>query len=219
MTTALVALMGVAPVLAKDALSGQPYFSITMMATAADKADISSATGTIEPAFHTVDAQLDTDTGYGVAVTLGWLFDNNWRVEAEIGHRQLGLSQIVSPLDSNLDGTLDITTALVNVVKDFRGKSFITPYCGLGVGVGFHKITIGSIAGTRPTFGIQQDGISIVYQALLGVNFEVGEDVDLVVGYRFLGAFKPDFDAFALERLDIHNFDIGIKFYFEDWGN
>ena len=219
MTTALVTLMGVAPALAKDFLSGQPYFGITMMLTAAANADISSAPRALEPAFHINNPQLGTDTGYGVIGTLGWLFDNNWRVEAEIGHRQLGLNRIVSYFDTtSLDGTLDVTTTLVNVVKDFRGKSFITPYFGLGVGVGFHKIKLGSIAGVRPSFGTQQDGFSIVYQALLGVNFEVGEDLDLVVGYRFLGDLDPDFGAFALKRLDIHSFDIGIKFYFEDWG-
>lgn len=195
--------------------SGQPYFSLSGMVATADSADIKSAAGTTNPDLIP-EAELKTETGYGVVGALGWLLDTNWRVEAELGHRQVNLDQIQKPSSATLTGNAQITTAMINVLKDFRDENWITPYLGVGAGVGYHKLNVGQIGTASPDFGIR-DAWTVTYQALAGINFEVARDMDLVVGYRYLGAWQPDYGPFALKRLDIHHFEMGLKFYFEDW--
>jgi opacity protein-like surface antigen len=211
----LFALLGSAPAVAEDFSAGQPYFSLSGMVAGADGATISSAGGTADPAFNFSDPLLQTKIGFGVVGAFGWLTNNNWRMEIELGYRQVALESIASPARATLDGDLSITTGFVNVLRDFRGESFITPYIGIGVGGAYHKLDVGSINDASPDFG-SQDTFSLVYQAMLGVSFEVGENMDILAGYRFMGAWEPDYDAFALDRLDIHHFEMGVKFYIGD---
>ncbi len=211
----ILVFLGSAPAVADDFFAGQPYFSLSGMVAGADSATIVSAAGTGNPAFNFSDPTLQTKIGFGVVGAYGWLFDSNWRMEIELGHRQVALDQIGSPASTPLDGDLDITTVFANVVRDFRGESFITPYAGIGVGGAYHKLDVGSIDGALPDFG-SRDTFSLAYQAMVGVNFEVGDDMDILVGYRFMGAWEPDYEAFALDRLDIHHFEIGVRFYLGD---
>ena len=148
----------------------------------------------------------------------GWLTDTNWRAEIEFGHREVALDQIGAPLSTPLEGDLSITTGFVNVIRDFRGESFITPYLGIGLGGSYHKLDVGSIGGAPPDFG-PRDTFTYMYQAMVGFNFEVGDDMDLLMGYRFTGTIRPDYEAIKLERLDIHHFEMGVRFYVEDWFN
>lgn len=64
-------------------------------------------------------------------------------------------------------------------------------------------------------FGVRETW-SLAYQAMLGLTFEVGDDMDIVAGYRFMGVLRSDYGAFELERLDIHNFELGVRFYLGD---
>ncbi|MDH5761430.1 MAG: hypothetical protein OEZ51_00495 [Nitrospinota bacterium] len=202
--------------MAEGFLAGQPYFSLSGMVAGADGATIASAAGTGNPAFNFPDPKLQTKIGYGVVGALGWLTDSNWRMEIEFGHRDLALDQIGSPASTPIEGNLAITSGFVNVVRDFRGESFITPYAGLGVGGAYHVLDVGSIDGAQPDFGVR-DLFTYMYQAMVGLNLEVGESMDILVGYRFMGTIRPDYDAIKLERLEIHHFEMGVKFYVEDW--
>ena len=218
LASGLLALLGSAPAVAEDFSAGQPYFSLSGMVAGADGATISSAGGTADPAFNFPDPLLQTKIGFGVVGAFGWLTDSNWRMEIELGHRQVALDQIGSPASVPLSGDLGITTGFVNVLRDFRGESFITPYAGIGIGGAYQTLDVGSINDAPPDFGVR-DTFSLVYQAMLGVTFEVGESMDILAGYRYMGAWQPDYEAFALNRLDIHHFEMGVKFYVEDWFN
>ena len=99
------------------------------------------------------------------------------------------------------------------MIRDFREESFISPYAGIVIRGAYHKLNVGSINDAPPDFGVR-DTVSLVYQAMLGVSLEVGENMDILVGYRYMGACEPDYEeALALDRLDIHHFEMGVKFY------
>lgn len=215
LSTFLIILCWASPSFAEDPWAGQPYFSISAMVAAADGANIHSANRTNDPNL-VPDANFKTKTGFGVAGALGWLLDTNWRLEMELAHRDFDLDEIQGVTSVNMRGDLTITTGMINIVKDFRGKSWITPYLGLGAGLGYHKLDVGQIGTASPDFGIRE-AFTLVYQGLAGVNLEVARNMDIVIGYRYLGAYQPSFEAFILDRLDIHHFEMGLKFYFEDW--
>jgi opacity protein-like surface antigen len=217
LTSVILVLLGSGLALADNLPKGQPYFSLSALVAGADGATIDSAAGTTSAAFSAPGGEIKTDIGFGIVGAFGWLTDTNWRMEIELGQRQLTLDQVVSSSGrANLDGDLDITTGFVNVLRDFRSESFITPYVGIGIGAAYHELDVSAIDGASPDFG-SQNTISVAYQAMAGLNFEVGDDMDVFAGYRFTGAWEPDYDAFALERLDIHHFEMGLKFYVEEW--
>lgn len=209
-------LFGSTPASAHDPFGSEPYFSLSGIVVTASSADIDSAPGTANFAFNFPEAKLKSETGWGVVGAYGWLFDSNWRLEIELAHRSVAMDQISSSAGrAVLEGDLNLSTGFVNLVHDFRGESFITPYLGIGAGGAYHKFKVKSVGGIPADFRVQET-FSLVYQAMLGLNFEVGDDMDIFAGYRFMGAWEPDYDAFELERLDIHNIEIGVKFYIED---
>lgn len=216
LTSVILVLLGSSPAFADDTFAGQPYFSLSGMLVSAGDAEISSANGTNNPLFIP-GAEIKTNTGFGVVGAYGWLFDSNWRTEIELGYREVGLDSIDSQAGgAALDGDLGILAGFVNVVRDFRGESFITPYAGLGIGGAYQKMKVDSIGGSPPDFFGVRETWSLAYQAMVGLTFEVGDDMDIYTGYRFMGVWKPDYDAFELERMDTHNFEFGVRFYVGD---
>ena len=116
-TAIFITLLGTVSAKAEDFSAGQAYFSLSGMAAYADGATISSASGTTNPAFDFPDPLLQTKLGFGVVGAVGWLTDTNWRMEFELGHREVALESIASPGRATLDGDLSITTAFVNVIR------------------------------------------------------------------------------------------------------
>lgn len=204
-----------APALAEGMLDGQPYFQGSAMVAGARNSRIDDSTGSPDPTF-TTGAEVVTNVGYGLSLSLGWLFDSNWRTELELSRRAVALDNIVGPSGgASLRGNLTVHTAFLNILKDFRGKKWITPYVGLGVGYGIHELDIESIDGAvGPS---KRTPTTMAFQGMFGVQLEVGDDVDVVVGYRYVNYYAPDYTQFSYDFVDVHNFEMGLKFYFEDW--
>ncbi len=197
--------------------NGQPYFSLSTQVVSADSMNVTSALG-LAPGniLNQSDSFLDTEVGWGITGSLGWLYDSNWRYEVELGHKALELGESFGAgLSNTAKGEWNVETFFLNGGYDFRGDSFITPYVDLGVGVGLHEITLNEIAGTT-TILAEQFQVTPAFQAKMGVNLEVAEDMDVTMGYRFTTLINPDFNSIAFDRMDVHHFELGLKFYIED---
>ncbi len=204
-----------APALAEGFFDGQPYFGLSAMLAGARNSRVDNATGAPDPVFAT-GAEVITNVGYGLSLTGGWLFNSNWRTELELSRRSVRLDNIAGPAGTaRLRGDLSINTLFANIARDFRGKSFLTPYVGLGAGVAFHELDLeeidSSIGMTKRT------STTLAFQAMFGVELEVSDDMDMVVGYRYVNYYAPDFSEFSYDFVDFHNFEMGVKFYPEDW--
>lgn len=204
-----------APALAESFFEGQPYFGLSAMLAEARKSQVDEATGSPDPTF-TTEAEVVTNVGYGISVAGGWLFDSNWRTELEFSRRSVALDNIAGPAGTaSLDGELNIHTAFINVAKDFRGKSFVTPYVGVGIGVAIHELDIKTVNGAAVLS--KRTPVTPAFQGMFGVLLEVGEDTDIVVGYRYVNYYAPDYSEFSYDFVDFHNFELGFRFYPEDW--
>ncbi len=203
------------PVLAEGFWDGQPYFGLSAMLAGARNSRVDDFTGSPDPTFIT-GAEVITNVGYGVSGYYGWLFDSNWRAELELSRRAVVLDNIAGPAGTaSLDGDLTIHGFFVNVVRDFRGKSFVTPYFGVGAGVALHELDLEKVNGA---FGLsKRTPVTPAFQFLFGVNLEVGDDMDIVVGYRYVNYYAPDYTEFSYDFIDFHNFELGFRFYTEDW--
>lgn len=204
-----------APALAEGFFEGQPYFGFSAMLAGAKNSKVDDATGSPDPVF-TTGAEVITQVGYGLSFSGGWLLDSNWRTELEFSRRNVQLDSITgSAGTASLEGELTINAGFINVARDFRGKSFVTPYVGLGVGVAFHELDLEAINSVANLSN--RTATTLAFQALLGVELEVSEDTDIVVGYRYVNYYAPDYSQFSYDFVDFHNFELGIRFYVEDW--
>jgi opacity protein-like surface antigen len=203
------------PAVAEISFEGQPYFDLSVMLASARNSKIDDATGLPHPAF-TNGAEVVTNTGFGLSLSGGWLLDSNWRAGVELSYRSVPLDEVTSPSGTALlDGDHRFFTTFFNVVKDFRGSSFVTPYVGVGVGVAFHELDIKTINGaTGPP---KSTAVTPAFQGMFGVLLEVGEDTDIVVGYRYVNYYSPEYTNFSYDYVDFHNFELGLRFYPEDW--
>ncbi len=185
------------------------------MLAAARNSELDDATGSPDPTF-TPGAEVITNVGYGISITGGWLFDANWRTELEFSRRSVALDNITGPSGTaSLDGELNIHTAFINVARDFRGKSFVTPYVGAGIGVALHALDIKTVNGGAGLPG--RNPVTPAFQGMFGILVEAGEDTDIVIGYRYVNYYAPDYSEFSYDFVDFHNFELGIRFYPEGW--
>ncbi|MFQ5482377.1 MAG: outer membrane protein [Nitrospinaceae bacterium] len=216
---------GGAPATAFNLLEdGQPYFGLSSHIVSMAAANIQANRAFTVAPFIDESAEVNTDIGWGLTGAVGWLYDDNWRIEAELGHRQLTLSEVTSPGNrSEARGDWGLSTFFLNVAKDFRGNSVITPYIGVGAGVMLHQFSLNAFVPPNQSLTAQslteKFDITPAYQFMAGVNLEVAEDFDIVMGYRFVGTLEPDYDILTFDRLDIHSFEVGFKYYFEDYMN
>ncbi|NIP99325.1 MAG: outer membrane beta-barrel protein [Nitrospinaceae bacterium] len=203
------------PLRAESYFDGQPFFGVSGMLAAARDTRIDSGTGAAVPAL-VPDSEIVTQTGYGISAYGGWLFDSNWRLGLELSHRSVGLDQVTASSGASpLTGNLTLNAAFINLAREFRGPSFVTPYLGIGAGAAHHSLEIETLNfNPGPP---ELTAVSPAFQAMVGINLETSEDVDLVVGYRYVNLYRPDYSEFTSDFMEFHNFEVGFKLYPEDW--
>jgi opacity protein-like surface antigen len=210
------------PVLAGDyGSSGQPYFSLATQVVSADAMAVNPGLGIVPGSFLTGRGiSIDTELGWGITGAVGWLYDSNWHYEVELGHKALELGEAFSPGNpGTLKGEFNVETFFLNGGYDFRTDSFATPYIAIGLGVGLTELTINEINGAVQRFE-EQLTVTPYAQAKVGLNLEVADDMDITIGYRYTSSLTTlDFPPIDLSRMDSHNFELGLKFYIEDWIN
>lgn len=125
-----------------------------------------------------------------------------------------GNSQNLALGDNEPLGEIGVTAAMFNVYKDFNfdiaGR--ITPY--IGGGIGFAKvrgdfdniddqpaITDAALASATPPvgfrIGVSNDDYVTAFQGLVGLSFEVAENLSVDLGYRYLQTGEYDFEAYV----------------------
>jgi outer membrane protein OmpA-like peptidoglycan-associated protein len=157
---------------------------------------------------------IEPDTGWAVLATVGYGFNNNWRVELEGGYRA----------NETSSGFGDITewSAMVNVLYDIS----LTDRLGLslGVGAGADQASLDVDAGALLTF--DESNISFAYQGIAGLSYAVTSRMDLFANYRYLRVHEPDWSGpatflgtagtLSVQADDIskHTATIGLRYHF-----
>ncbi len=106
----------------------------------------------------------------------------------------------------------DTRSLVVNTLYDIRTNSLFTPYIGFGLGVAWQQGTLkrfgGSVQGLR-------DGYDhwLAYQGLMGVTSTLSENLDLGLGYRYLGTQDSAYRQ-VTTLTGVHNFEVGLRFAF-----
>jgi OOP family OmpA-OmpF porin len=122
---------------------------------------------------------------------LGYAFANGFRAEGEISHRYNDFGDDAAiPLD---DGNVHAWAAMLNGYYDFNRGGSVQPY--IGVGVGGARL---NISADGPALGfIKDDDTVLAYQAMIGIAFDLTEQLALDVGYRYFVADEVELDGIS----------------------
>jgi len=122
------------------------------------------------------NANASTWTGWAVGGKAGYDFVGP-RVELEVGYGQVPTSANIP--GTAINGKVGQLNAMVNLLYDFMPTSVITPYLGVGAGVAF--------VDSNSSLGSTQ----FAYQAMLGVAYNVNEQLRFGIEGRYVGTTSP----------------------------
>lgn len=170
------------------------------------------------------DYDEEFEDGYAVSAFAGWVVDNNFRAEVEVGYRATEMDTVTvvrdgtggtSPGDVLLvDGSADVGTAMINAFYDIHIGDFgFLPWIGAGVGGAYIDYKFNS-----PDLAIDasESTVALAYQLMAGVTFPIDEGISMSAGYRFFQTEDFDYtDPTTAEKfttdLTQHSVDIGLQ--------
>lgn len=169
-------------------------------------------------------AEASFDFGYIAGGAIGYATSGGARVELEGSYAANDVDSITVPgTPTTASGDLAVTAIMFNAIYEFSTDSKITPYIGLGLGAAnySYQATITSGASTVVVDDDEWVGAS---QALLGVGYDISDQVNISLGYRFFVPWsKPQFDATLLPATPLttdldhssHSAVMTLRFEFE----
>jgi outer membrane protein OmpA-like peptidoglycan-associated protein len=154
---------------------------------------------------------VDFDRGTAFLGTLGYDFSSNWRIEGEVGWRDVSLNTIAGvPVSS----ALDALTGMINILWDEPITEELL--INIGAGAGYNDTTF--------TFGLAEDSDAVfTAQGIFGLTYRLGQHWDVALTYR--GAWSEDLEfatpasaPSAVGTLDpfTHIVTIGLRYGYDD---
>ena len=149
------------------------------------------------------NANGSTWTGWSAGGKVGYDFVGP-RLELEAGYGQIPTS--VNIPGTAINGKIGQLTVMANLLYDFMPTSVITPYIGAGAGVAF--------VDSNASLGSTQ----FAYQAMLGVAYNVSEQLRFGIEGRYLGTTNPTVNVPTLGNVSFPNQNIlalvGVQYKF-----
>ena len=149
--------------------------------------------------------KLPYSLGYAASGSAGYAFANGFRVETDLTGRFNDTSSDEIP--SSFDINRTIVGLMLNLTYDWHNSSDFIPTVGAGIGIAHVDV---NDVGTDTVFG---------YQAILGIGYQVMENVTVFADYRFLGTTELEGNVRGV-GVSADNFNhatlIGVRFALGD---
>jgi outer membrane protein OmpA-like peptidoglycan-associated protein len=151
--------------------------------------------------------------GYGALGGLGYKFDNNFRVELELGYRRNDIPNI-NPY-AGVNGHASGFSQMMNVIYDFDLAPNLLAYGGLGIG----GVDVTVKASTNGISLLNGDDYTIGYQGVAGLAYRIAPLTYAYVDYHYLTAVGAHIGGGAFNqaprvRFNDHLIGIGLRMYF-----
>ena len=166
-----------------------------------------------------LSGEAEFDTGFVIGGALGYRIFDNLRAEANLSYRQADVDKVTSGAVV-LEGAGDasVLALMANVYIDFDFGYAVKPYIGGGIGVGFIDVDKGS----SNILIVDDEATEFAWNIMAGASYRVLENIDLSLGYRYLGTTDPDLDAtlvgFGTGKLNaeitVHEVLFGLRYNF-----
>ncbi len=147
-----------------------------------------SLDSTVEGNVDGEEFSADLEPDWMGALGLGYAFNNGFRTEGELAYRYNDWEGEIDTVPAT--GYARSWSAMANLFYDFNRGGGAEPYVGVGVGAA-------RVGGGIEGIGSDQDTV-LAYQALAGIAFDISEQLDLDIGYRYFLAPDVEFEAAGL---------------------
>ncbi len=153
--------------------------------------------------------RFEFENRWGALATFGHAFDNNMRLELEVGYRNNDLGQVNNV--NVTDGDITDWTGMLNVLYDERISS--RWLFDIGVGVGFDEVRL-----DREIGGLADSDVKIAAQGIVGLTHRLSDHWDLALTYRYLWVDQPELFLPPNNDLDVtkHTVSLGFRYGYDE---
>jgi opacity protein-like surface antigen len=141
--------------------------------------------------------RLEPEVGFVLGASAGYQFCSSFALEGELAYRRQNAPQLhVGSLTLNMDGLVELTTVMVNILYQWQCAQFCTPWVGMttpyvGFGLGyahFHELAANDFINFRG----KND--SLTCQGIIGLNWAINCCMDLGLEYRCVAHHKNTYN-------------------------
>ncbi len=164
-----------------------------------------------------VTNKLEFDPGYVFSGSVGYAFDNNLRPEFEINYRRNNVSKATGATSGADTGSEDAIGFMGNLFYDFDTRTMLTPY--IGAGLGGALVGADNAGSVFSGDNIDRQPFMFAYQVIGGLAYELSENLDATIDYRYFRTLEPDFKTRSGANVDDalyanHTAMVGLRFTF-----
>lgn len=156
---------------------------------------------------------LEMDDGYLLLGAAGYRFGSGLRLEGELGYGNAGYDSLgIGGTSIGQNGDVDFYSATGAAYHDIATTTALTPYFGVGGGL-MHQRG-GTVSGSAGGIAFTADRDSMTDLTAFGeagVNYRIGEKIDLVPAYRYQWI---DDGEDGLDDTEAHIFKVGLRYWF-----
>jgi outer membrane protein OmpA-like peptidoglycan-associated protein len=160
------------------------------------------------------EIEVDFDDGLAILGEIGYRWENNWRLELELGSRHNDVDCFsVNGAACSLTGLSDVSqfSQMVNLIHDID----ITERTAFSVGIGLG----GNFIDADGVGLTDDDDYSFAAQAIFQLSHELSDRIDLVLSYRFMTSDDPEFRHNIYQTMEMetesHTVSVGLRFDLE----
>jgi outer membrane protein OmpA-like peptidoglycan-associated protein len=158
------------------------------------------------------DNKVSFDTGWGILGSLGYGFDNNLRLEGELGEFRTNADKVDGA--GGTTGRINNVDFMTNLYYDFRTGTNWTPY--IGGGIGLASVDADHIGVLTNGGSYNDSSLEFAYQGIAGVAYQIADNWSLTTDYRYTATTNPTFKTTAGASGDFqnasHNIVVGVRY-------
>jgi OOP family OmpA-OmpF porin len=149
------------------------------------------------------------NTGLRVDVAAGYNINENFSLQLETGllYNTLDKGVADNGQSEKMSGNLYQIPVLVNAIYKFQTSSKFKPYLGGGAGGLYALIDSNDLGAIESDF-------TFAYQGIAGVAYELNQNMDLTVAYKFLGTTQHKFRDTKFDGSMVHCIVAGFSWKF-----
>ena len=165
------------------------------------------AVGTVDTGSFTFSGTgaVPLESGWAALATVGFAFDDHWRLELEGGYRSN---------ETDFYNIIEVTewSVMANALYDINLSPNLDLTLGAGVGYDLATLDIGGV--------IDDDDGNLAYQGIAGLSYVINKRLDLTLTYRYLNVQEPSFTfvggggsgTLAFDDVTKHTVTIGLRY-------
>ena len=164
-----------------------------------------------------IGGKVESETGGLALISLGYKFDNMFRLEVESGYAW----RDVEPVGGFNGGYSQTKSTLVNAIWDIPLGEALSFSIGGGIGVGNAYLRATTVTAGKTYDFVCSSDVNFAYQGIAGLTWHVAPDLDLFLDYRYRTVLNDNFaqSAYtAFSPMSVGNFTehagiIGLRWF------